>query len=202
MSLMRVNEVFYSLQGEGRRAGEPSIFIRVAGCSMSAACLASGVLCDTEFASGTDYTPEALLAAVRAASSDCRWIVWTGGEPTDRLSNTIVELFKTAGYLQAIETSGVRPVSPGLDWVTVSPKVAEHALVRNFTGQRVDELKYVRRMGQGIPVPALTASHYYLQPHALGQQVDMESLRHCIELCKTNPQWSLSLQTHKLLGIR
>lgn len=202
MGTLRINEIFYSLQGEGRRVGEPSIFIRTSGCSMAKACASYGVSCDTEFVSGRDYTEAELLAECQRLALQCQWVVWTGGEPTDQLTGTAVELFKAAGYKQAIETSGVRSVPPGLDWITVSPKVAEHMLPARFLGQRVNELKYVRRSGQSIPEPALTADHYYLQPHANGATVDSAALANCMSLCLQHPQWALSLQTHKTLGIR
>lgn len=144
----------------------------------------------------------ALLDEVTRIGRGCKWIVWTGGEPTDQLHQPAVDFFAAAGFKQAIETSGVRPVPPGLDWVTVSPKVAEHVLKRSFIGQRIDELKYVRCIGHSVPEPLVTADHYFIQPHATGGTVDPVTLNHCIELCKAHPQWTLSLQTHKLLQIR
>ena len=147
---LRVSELFYSLQGEGRRAGDPSVFIRLQGCSAKHACATSGVVCDTEFESGQSMTREQIVEWMRARAPECHWIIWTGGEPTDQLTAAHVAWFKAAGYMQAIETSGVRPVPAGLDWVTLSPKVAEHILVKHFP-DGVDEIKYLRHAGQAIP---------------------------------------------------
>src|SRR4030095_3857490 len=151
---LRGTETFYSLQGEGTRAGEPSVFVRFSGCSAKHACAESGVVCDTEFESGCPTTADALLEDVQRLGGPRRWVVWTGGEPTDQLTPDLIARFHEAGFQQQIETSGVRPVPPGLDWVTVSQKVAEHILARHFPrredGVHVDELKYVRHTGQGI----------------------------------------------------
>src|SRR6185369_14457477 len=119
---MRVTEIFRTLQGEGSRAGEASVFVRFSGCSAKYACAESGVVCDTEFESGRDYSPEELLAGVLEVAGQTSWIVWTGGEPTDTLSEGLIAFFHEHGFKQQVETSGIRPVPTGLDWVTVSPK--------------------------------------------------------------------------------
>ena len=203
---MRVTEIFRTLQGEGARAGEPSVFVRFSGCSAKHACAASGVVCDTEFESGQEYTAGELLDAVRRIAGAIRWIVWTGGEPADQLTDNLVTLFHDQGFQQQIETSGVRPVPPGLDWVTVSPKVAEHILARHFPlradGFHVDELKYVRHAGQAVPVPSLTAKVLCLSPHADGDRVPPADVAHCIELCLNNPPSRVSVQQHKLWRVR
>jgi 7-carboxy-7-deazaguanine synthase len=196
---MKISEVFYSLQGEGARAGEPSVFVRLQGCSAKGACYASGVMCDTEFESGKFMWTDRVLADV--AAFPCKWIIWTGGEPADQLRAEDVELFKRAGYRQAIETSGLKPVPPGLDHITVSPKVAEHVLAKNFPlrddGTHVDELRYVRHEGQEIPEPVLKAHYYYLSPHFDGITANEGAIRHCVTLCLKNPRWRFSLQQHK-----
>jgi len=194
---MRIAELFYSLQGEGGRAGEPSLFVRLSGCSAKFACATSGVVCDTEFESGKEYGRAALADALLALSSTCRWIVWTGGEPTDQLTGEDLAFFAALGYSQAIETSGVRPVPPGLDWITVSPKVAEHVLAKHFP-DGVTELKYVRHAGQAIPEPTVQARFHYLSPHSDGFTLNPANLKACIDLCLANPSWRLSIQQHKL----
>lgn len=203
---LRITETFYSLQGEGIRAGEPSVFVRFSGCSAKHACAAGGVVCDTEFESGRAVEDAALLAEVQALGGACRWVVWTGGEPADQLTAGLVQRFTRAGYRQQIETSGVRPVPPGLDVVTVSPKVAEHILAKHFPirpdGMHVDELKYVRHMGQAIPEPALRAPVLCLSPHSDGETINPANLAHCIALCLAQPPWRLSLQQHKLWRVR
>lgn len=198
MKKLKVSEIFYSLQGEGRRAGEASIFIRLARCNLTCG------FCDTEFASGNEMSVEELHAAISAwgnGRTGCRWIVWTGGEPTLQLDEDTVHAFKELGYNQAIETNGSRPVPRGLDWVAVSPKVAEHVLAQNFP-QGVDELRYVRHAGQpGIPEPAIKAEHLYLSPRSDGDRINPKNLNHCIELCLKHPAWKLSIQSHKLTKI-
>lgn len=222
MTTLRVSEVFYSLQGEGARVGEPSIFVRLQGCSAKFACAQSSVVCDTEFASGVEIDLRDLAIRICAAemrvnghselygTSSCKWLVWTGGEPLDQITPEILRYFSTAGYRHALETSGVkeltREMSEMFDHITVSPKVAEHILAKHFTVERdpvvghvVDELRYVRHAGQiGIPRPSIKAKYYYLSPHSDGGEINQDNLAHCIKLCLENPSWRLSVQSHKI----
>ncbi len=194
----KINEVFYSLQGEGARTGTANIFVRLTGCD-----LACG-FCDTEFESGKDTSVEMLLDILK--EYPCKNIIWTGGEPALQLTTDIVAYFKEQGYYQCIETNGNHKVPPNLDYITVSPKVAEHVLKKNFypaKGQPlVDELRYARHKGQlSVPKPGIKAKHYFISPIFDGSEVDIENLNHCVKLIKENPEWKLSLQTHKLLKI-
>lgn len=192
---MKVNEIFYSIQGEGERAGEPSIFIRLSGCD-----LACG-FCDTEFASGEEMTSQQIVAKI--IDFPARWIVWTGGEPMLQLNADTINFFHALGYSQAIESNGNHPIprSLGLDWIVISPKVAEHVLKRNFP-EGVDELRYVRHNGhQSVPQPAIKAQRYYLSPMFDGNTPNPANVRHCYNLCLQNPKWRLSLQLHKLLQV-
>lgn len=197
---LKVSEIFYSLQGEGIRAGQPTIFIRLQGCTAKNACVKSGIQCDTEFESGKEYTVEELLVYIMKIGKGCKWITWTGGEPTDQLTAAIVDFFNDAAYKQSIETSGIRPVPAGLDLVSVSPKVAEHILAKNFPNG-VTELRYVRHAGQEIPQPSIVAEHYMLSPHSDGFNINTDNLKHCIRLCLENPVWRLSVQQHKIYGV-
>ena len=190
---MNINEIFYSIQGEGYRAGEATIFIRLTGCD-----LACG-FCDTEFASGREMTAEELLAHVSRYPG--KWVTWTGGEPMLQLTSGIVEQFRTAGYKQSIETNGGHPVPFALDWVVVSPKVAEHVLKRNFPSG-VDEMRYAWHAGKmSVPNPGIDSKARDLSPVCDGNSINAENLRHCIELCKAHPDWKLSVQQHKLWNI-
>jgi len=192
-SLLKINEIFYSIQGEGARAGEPSIFIRLSGCD-----LACG-FCDTEFESGEELSLVDLL--LRIEKWPCRWIVWTGGEPMLQLNDEIVSFFHMRGYKQACESNGNHPIPTGIDWKVVSPKVAEHVLKRNFP-QGVDELRYVRHAGHlNVPEPKIEAKHYFLSPIFNGNTMDAANVKHCMALCLKNPKWKLSLQLHKLIGV-
>lgn len=199
-STLRISEIFYSLQGEGLRVGTPTVFIRLSGCKAKHACYAAGIKCDTEFESGKDMTMEEILNWLSVNASSCKEITWTGGEPTDQLTEEMVMFFKEQGYYQAIETSGLNPCPSGLDYICVSPKVAEHVLLKNFKS-KIQELRYVRHKGQSVPEPSIEAENYYLSPHSDGFTINTENLNHCIELCKQSGKWKLSVQTHKLWNI-
>lgn len=200
MKAIKVSEIFYSLQGEGARIGTPTIFIRLTGCKAKNACFSMGIKCDTEFESGKEMTLEEISNWLEVNASQCKEITWTGGEPTDQLTEEIVSYFAKQGFYQAIETSGLNKVPEGIDFICVSPKVAEHVIKKNFP-EGVDELRYVRHKGQTIPQPSITASHYWISPHSDGFTINSENLKHCIELCIENGQWKLSLQNHKIWNI-
>lgn len=196
---LKISEIFYSLQGEGARIGVPTIFIRLSGCKAKNACYAMGIKCDTEFESGKDYSIQSILDWINQNANGCKEITWTGGEPTDQLTEEIVSYFKELGFYQAIETSGLNPVPNGIDFICVSPKVAEHVIKKNFT--KVSELRYVRHKGQDVPEPSIEAEHYWISPHSDGFTINKENLNHCVELCLKNPKWKLSIQSHKLWNI-
>jgi len=200
MKAIKVSEIFYSLQGEGARIGTPTIFIRLTGCKAKNACFAMGIKCDTEFESGKEMLIEEILNWLENNAPQCKEITWTGGEPTDQLTEEIIAYFKDKGYYQAIETSGLNKVPNGIDFICVSPKVAEHVIKKNFPNG-VTELRYVRHKGQAIPEPSITADHYWISPHSDGFTINSENLKHCINLCIDNGQWKLSLQNHKIWNI-
>jgi organic radical activating enzyme len=197
---LKIAEIFYSLQGEGARIGTPTVFIRLTGCSAKFACYASGIRCDTEFESGRDYELTELLEWLTDNAPQCKEITWTGGEPLDQLTEEIVTFFKEKGYYQAIETSGLKPAPKGLDFICVSPKVAEHVVKKNFP-DGVTELRYVRHKGQEIPNPSVEAQHYWISPHSDGFNINSENLKHCIKLCQENGKWKLSVQNHKIWNV-
>jgi organic radical activating enzyme len=195
---LNISEIFYSLQGEGLRTGTPTIFIRLQGCKAKFACYNLGIKCDTEFISGKEMSCEDILNWIEENAIDCCEITWTGGEPTDQLNEEIVKYFKDAGYYQTIETSGLNTPPKNIDFISISPKVAEHVIKKNYKDIEVDELRYVRHKGQDIPQPSIKAKNYYLSPHSDGFNINSENLKHCIELCIKNPRWKLSLQNHKI----
>jgi len=194
---MKISEIFYSLQGEGARAGSANVFIRVQGCKTQNACYSMGIRCDTEFESGKDYSIDELLERIK--EFNCKNIIWTGGEPADQLTTEIVERFKKEGYYQAVETSGLFAIPENIDYITISPKVAEHVVKKNF--KRAHELRYVRHEGQEIPQPQIEADNYYISPHSDGFDINEKNLKYCINLCLKNPQWKLSVQQHKLWSV-
>jgi organic radical activating enzyme len=194
---MKVSEIFYSLQGEGQRIGTPTIFVRLSGCKAKFACYNLGIRCDTEFESGKEMTDAEILKWIKDNANGCKEITWTGGEPTDQMTPETVSYFKENGYYQAIETSGLKPVPEGIEFICVSPKVAEHVIKKNFP-KKINELRYVRHKGQDIPQPSIEAENYWISPHSDGFEINNENLKHCIDLCLKNPKWKLSVQTHKL----
>jgi 7-carboxy-7-deazaguanine synthase len=197
---LRIAEIFYSLQGEGARTGTPTIFIRTSGCKAKMACYALGIKCDTEFESGKDFHVDEIISWITENAPQCKEITWTGGEPLDQLTEEIVFYFKSKGFYQAIETSGLHPAIKGLDFICVSPKVAEHVIAKNFT-ETVDELRYVRHKGQQVPNPSIKAKHYWISPHSDGFSINQENLNHCIKLCIESGIWKLSVQNHKVWSI-
>jgi organic radical activating enzyme len=192
MSLI-VNEIFYSLQGEGGRVGEASIFIRLTKCNL--AC----DFCDTDFASGKTMSVSEILDEIRTFG--CRWIIWTGGEPTLQLTDEIVAFFKKNSYFQAIETNGTHKVPAGIDYIACSPK-RDFETVRNFIPE-VDEFRFPIKKDDSLPDISILpkAKKYLLSPVFDGQNIVRENVDYCVELIKKNPTWALSLQIHKLINI-
>lgn len=197
---LKISEIFYSLQGEGLRIGTATVFVRTTGCKAKFACLAAGIKCDTEFESGKEMSITDIENWILTNAKGCKEITWTGGEPTDQLTEEMVSYFKDKGYYQAIETSGLNPVPKGIDFICVSPKVAEHVVKKNFT-LPVDELRYVRHSGQDIPVPSIEAKNYWISPHSDGFDINKENLQHCVDLCLKNPKWKMSIQSHKVWNV-
>jgi 7-carboxy-7-deazaguanine synthase len=201
--LYAINEVYLTTQGEGVRAGEPSVFLRFTGCNLRCAMEAGprspgGFDCDTEFESGRQLTRDEIVAWCLAEAGACRWIVMTGGEPALQVDDELCDALHAAGFTLAIETNGSIKVSDAIDWVTVSPKVAEHC-IRQLTAS---EVKYVRGYGQAIPKTRVIAEHYFISPAFCGLHVDRQAMDWCQKLIEENPKWKLSIQTHKLQGIR
>jgi organic radical activating enzyme len=207
-----VNEIFWSPQGEGMRAGEMSVFIRFTGCNMRCAVepgpkSPGGFDCDTEFESGRKMEAKEIIDEAKAAcglSDDYlaehgAWVVLTGGEPGLQVDRALVDSLRLAGFRSAIETNGSIDLSGlGLDWITVSPKVAEHAIRQ----READEIKYVRGYGQAIPKPSCRATYRLLSPAFNGLTIDHRALEWCLSLIKEDPRWRLSVQNHKRWLVR
>lgn len=195
-----VNEIFYSLQGEGHRAGSANVFLRLAGCNLQ--CSRDGEAgfdCDTEFTSGREMDAAAIALACRELGAGCGWVIVTGGEPSLQLDAALVGALRSAEFKVAIETNGTRELAVDVDWVSCSPKTAEHTLKI----QHVDELRYVRRAEMAVPKPRLQASHLFISPAAQPDgRFDPRDLAWCIDLVKQNPGWRLSVQQHKTWGVR
>lgn len=192
---MRVNETFLSLQGEGYFTGTAAFFLRLSGCNL--AC----PFCDTQHQSFVEMTEEEIVE--EASRHKPRHIVITGGEPALQLTESLVDKLHAAGFFIQVETNGTLPLPEGIDWVTCSPK-------GDFPQFPVDELK-VLFMGdvtdpEAIISPLLgkeSGVKLYLQPLDTGNEKQNRTiLRSCINYVLQHPWWSLSLQTHKIVGIK
>lgn len=190
---LNVNEIFYSLQGEGGRVGEASIFIRLSKCNLSCS------FCDTDFEEGVDMTLEQLESEI--SQYPCKWIIWTGGEPTLQLTDASLLFFKEKGYKQAVESNGTKPISDLFDYITCSPKI-KYEKVSSIIS-RVDEIRIPVKVGDMLPPIDILpkAVKYYISPIFDGDVPNEDNINYCIELVKQNPAWSLSLQMHKLIHI-
>jgi organic radical activating enzyme len=156
-----------------------------------------GFDCDTEFESGRTLSLDELLVWVSREAGDCNWVVITGGEPALQVDTPLVEALHGAGFMLAIETNGSVAVVDGIDWVTVSPKVAEHC-IRQRTAH---EVKYVRGYGQALPKTAIVADNYFISPAFNGLEPDPRAMAWCKQLIE-GTKWKLSIQQHKITGDR
>jgi 7-carboxy-7-deazaguanine synthase (Cx14CxxC type) len=207
-----VKEIFYTLQGEGANTGRPAVFCRFAGCNLWTGreqdrAEATCQFCDTDFV-GTDGpgggkfpTAQSLAQAIAATwpaeSAGRRFVVCTGGEPLLQLDPALIQALHAEHFEVAVETNGTLPPPDGLNWLCVSPKAGAPLVVRSG-----DELKLVFPQAGVEPAEFedLGFQHFFLQPmDGPDQEANTAAaLRYCLE----HPRWRLSLQTHKLLGIR
>lgn len=206
-----VKEIFYSLQGEGAHCGRPAIFCRFAGCNLwsgreqdraSAQC----TFCDTDFVGvnglhGAKYATAAQLVDKIVSlwpkqSPASPYIVCTGGEPLLQLDDELINALHSANCIIAVETNGTIAVPSGVDWICVSPKGATELQQRMG-----DELKLIYPQREVTPqqYSDLQFTHWYLQP--MDGDNYQENLQQTIDYCLRYPQWCLSLQTHKIVGI-
>ncbi len=208
----QVKEMFYTLQGEGSNAGRPAVFCRFAGCNLWTGreedrARATCQFCDTDFV-GTDGTgggkfrsAQALADAIAGfwpvADHANRFVVLTGGEPLLQVDTPLIDALHAQGFEIAVETNGSVVAPPGLDWICVSPKAGA-----NWVQRSGHELKVVWPQ-PGLDLDELEAAdfvHRYLQP--MDNILRADNTEHCIRTCMARPAWRLSLQTHKITGIR
>jgi len=205
----RINEIFYSPQGEGFFVGKLRIFVRFTGCNLRCAekpgkRSPGGFDCDTEFASGRNLTRDELIAEIGTLREQhgCNKLVLTGGEPMMQVDEPLLEALRGAGYWLSMETNGSYEVPDGVDWITVSPKVAEHCIKQ----RTANEVKYVRGYGQALPKTKVEAEHYYISPAFDGNMVEPRTIEWCKELVKqpdkSGRRWSVSIQKHKVWEVR
>ncbi|MEM6396175.1 MAG: 7-carboxy-7-deazaguanine synthase [Bacteroidota bacterium] len=205
-----VKEVFYTLQGEGAQAGRPAVFLRFSGCNLwsgleedrhNAVCK----FCDTDFRgsdgqNGGRYTATALTDLVLSLwpGGGTPYVVCTGGEPLLQLDAPLIDFLHQAGFEIAVETNGTIVVPEGIDWICVSPKA--NAPLKQISGQ---ELKLVYPQVEPSAHPSCFADmdfeHFYLQ--AMDGPRQALNLNLTVDYCLAHPQWKLSVQTHKVVGI-
>jgi len=214
MRVYSVKEMFFTLQGEGAQAGRASVFCRFAGCNLwngreadraSAQCN----FCDTDFigmdgvGGGRFATAEDLAKAVAAlwpagaaGQAGKPYVVCTGGEPLLQLDQALVDALHAQGFEIAVETNGTQVPPKGLDWICVSPKADTPMLLTSG-----DELKLVYPQPLAPPerFEGLNFKHFFLQP--MDNLLRADNTRRAVEYCMAHPQWRLSVQMHKVIGI-
>ncbi|MEZ5996346.1 MAG: 7-carboxy-7-deazaguanine synthase [Hyphomonadaceae bacterium] len=205
-----VKEIFYTLQGEGARAGRAAVFLRFAGCNLWSgreADRATAIcrFCDTEFVGvdgdggGRFETAGELAEAVAARwpGGGAPYVVCTGGEPLLQLDEPLIAALHARGFEVAIESNGTLPAPAGIDWICISPKA--NAPLAQSSG---DELKLVYPQAGAAPeqFEALAFKHFFLSPMDCAERE--ANTQAAIAYCLRRPLWRLSLQTHKFLGIR
>lgn len=221
-----VKEIFYTLQGEGANAGRPAVFCRFAGCNLwsgRASDRSEAVcnFCDTDFV-GTDGPGGGKFADATALAAQVlrhwpvaeianvsgrvrRLVVLTGGEPALQVDEALIDALHARGFEVAIETNGTLPLPRGLDWICVSPKAGTSLQV---TSGNELKLVYPQLLAPPERFAALDFQHFLLQPmdgladdSGVGLAQRARHTQAALRYCLTHPQWRLSLQTHKLLGI-
>ena len=201
---MKVNEIFYSLQGEGHYTGTPAVFVRFAGCNLR--CW----FCDTDFEKGDEMSEDEIVEAVLQYPT--RYVVITGGEPTLQITPSLCDKLHAHGLYLMMETNGTRPLPEGckVDWITCSPKLIDveegKRKIATIRLRHIDELKVVF---EDSPTQDMTlyeqipATEYRLQPCDTQDPLCNQAiLNKTIKYILQHPKWKLSLQTHKILNVR
>ena len=194
----RVNEIFYSLQGEGHNTGRAAVFVRFAGCNLKCP------FCDTEFTRYEELTTEEILAQIANVyhpttnnqHPSSPLVILTGGEPTLQVDESFIDRLHEVGYEVAMESNGTHMPPSNLDWLTISPK-------QNVVVKQCNELKCIYDMSGNVNDFGISADYYYLQPCDTGDATQNHLIiQQCIDYIKRHPRWRLSLQTHKLVGFK
>lgn len=189
---LKINEIFCTIQGEGYYTGTPAVFIRTSGCNLHCP------FCDTRHEDGQELSVGDIVATASVFTP--RHVVLTGGEPSIQPQlPELVDALHEVGFEVQIETNGTRPLPPGIDWVTCSPKILEKTIIHS-----PHELKVVYSGQDMQPYETLfTPQIWSLQPCDTGDATrNQQILTATIDYITLHPQWRLSLQTHKLIGIK
>lgn len=193
---MKISDIFYSLQGEGRFTGKPAIFIRFYGCNLKCS------FCDEPLHQSHFEELDDKKIIEQVESYPGQFIVITGGEPTLQNLNPFITKLKNMGYYIAVETNGYKldNISEA-NWITYSPKDWKEIK----SPEKVDEFKFVVNIKSDLkPIIELSETFkgpLYIQPEGKEQNIVSENINFCIDFVKNNPVFTLSLQTHKLLDI-
>lgn len=190
----RVNDIFYSLQGEGHNTGRAAVFVRFSGCNLKCP------FCDTDFSKFENMTANEIVRRMMGLAPKAEvkpMVVLTGGEPTLQVDSALINTIHEAGFsLVAMESNGTNEPPANLDWLTVSPK-------ERVNVSHCDELKVLFNGKDEPDKHGVSADFYYLQPLDSGDEEENTSImKSCVEYITKHPQWRLSLQTHKLIGIK
>lgn len=198
-----INEIFYSIQGEGYWSGRPAVFVRFSNCNLwsgreqdrtTSIC----TFCDTTFTevAYTFHTSEALAKVVEVEFPEANMVILTGGEPALQVDVALVRAFHEAGFYVAIETNGTLPITANIDWVCVSPKTPTIRI------EGADELKlvYPQRRIRPEMFADLDVPHFWLSPMD-GPNLQANT-KAAYDYCLANPQWRLNTQLHKTIGVR
>lgn len=181
--MRKINEIFYSLQGEGYHTGTPAVFIRFSGCNLHCS------FCDTRHEDGKMMTDEEIVAEV--LKYPARMVVLTGGEPSLWIDKSLIDLLHVHNKYITIETNGTHNLPDGIDWITCSPKEGGEVVL-----SKMDELKVVYQ-GQ-----TLERYQRYITPNRFLQPCSNKNVKETIECIKQNPEWRLSLQIHLITNIK
>lgn len=197
-----VNDIFYTLQGEGYWTGRPAVFVRFARCNLwngreedraKSVCW----FCDTDFNDAERMGIGALVDRISELSNGCGFIVFTGGEPSLQLDNILVDALHSLGLYIAVETNGTKDLPLGVDWVCVSPK--ENAPLHVTEGNEL-KLVYPQREASPERYERMNFCHFWLSPMD-GPNL-AENTQSALEYVLEHPQWRLNIQTHKVIGVQ
>lgn len=194
----KINEIFYSLQGEGAHAGHAAVFVRFSGCNLRCP------FCDTDHIGGAQMTLEEIVEEV--GNYPAHLVVLTGGEPSLFVTDELIEALHKAGKFVAIETNGTNRVPDAIDWVTCSPKIGMAEGADRIRLQRADEIKVVN-VGQDLEqyfhLPGLApCRNMYLQPcYVADEEARLHNMEDTVAKVKADPRWRLSAQLHRFLSI-
>lgn len=199
----RINEIFYSIQGEGANAGRAAVFVRFSGCNLRCP------FCDTDFKEYKVMTKEEIIEEMeRVNTAGCNLCVLTGGEPTLQYDAALQKALDKQGYTICMESNGTKVPSAQVDFLTVSPKTQWDEQAKIWAGHPVNELKVVVDKNTDLAALQLYEERYpvsllYVQPCDTGFiKENKEIIERCVEFIKKRPRWRLSLQQQKIINVR